>query len=375
MSRYLSDFAKGLTPYEYGEQPKDKKYIKLNTNENPYNVSEKVYEAINGTIADLRLYSDPEATKLRKAVADYFNKTLALERNDVLDDDNVFIGNGSDEVLAFTFPAFFKGGKVAIQNITYSFYPVFAKFFETETVKIMLKADFSVDIEAYIPHKDSNNITTGGLAEDITGILLCNPNAPTGRGLLKHELTSIIEANKDKAIVVDEAYIDFGGETLAGLVNRYENLLVVQTMSKSRYLAGLRVGFAVGCKEMIEGLNRVKNCFNSYTADSLAIAGGVAAIEDVEYFDETRKMIIATRERIARELGKMDFNVIPSMTNFIFVTHETKRATDLFLKLRENGILVRYFDKPLIDNYLRISIGSDEDMDEFIVALKEILNV
>ena len=362
MTKYLSDLAKSLEPYVPGEQPKDKKYIKLNTNENPYPPSKKVLSAISEAAADLRLYPDPDASEVREAVAEYYRKSLNLGKTEI-NVDNIFVGNGSDEVLAFIFPAFFKGKKIAFADITYSFYPVYSALFEIPYEILPLREDFSIDVEQY---KNS-------LADDIGGLLICNPNAPTGRALELTEIEEIVKANKERLVLVDEAYIDFGGETAVKLINKYDNLLITQTLSKSRQLAGMRIGLALGCKELIDGLNRIKNSFNSYTADRLAIAAAKAAFEDTEYFDDTRNKIIATRERIFRELCNLGFNVIPSTANFLFAEPYGISADEVFKMLREQGILVRYFDKPRINNRLRISIGTDAEMDNLIETLKSVL--
>jgi histidinol-phosphate aminotransferase len=370
MTKYLSELAKSLEPYVPGEQPKDKKYVKLNTNENPYPPSQKVAEAIKSEIMNLRLYPDPDATAVRESAAAYYNKKLNLSAGDILDADNIFVGNGTDEVLALIFPAFFKGKKIAFADITYSFYPVYAALFEVEYEILPLTEDFSIDVEQYI----------SGISSDVGGILLCNPNAPTGRLLGLEQVEKIAAANQDKLVVVDEAYIDFGGETAVSLVNRYENLLITQTLSKSRQLAGMRAGVAIGCHDLIAGINTVKNSFNSYTADRLAIAAASAAFDDAEYFDETTSKITATRTRITKELESLGFDVIPSGSNFIFAqppafehsTDETD-AGAMFRLLREAGVLVRYFNKPRINNRLRISIGTDEEMDTFMAAVKKIL--
>ena len=370
MTPFLSKLAASLEPYVPGEQPKDRKYIKLNTNENPYPPSKKVTDAIAAAAADLRLYPDPDATQVRTAAAGYYNRALALSGGDAVDEDNIFVGNGSDEVLAFIFPTFFKGKKIAFADITYSFYPVYSALFEVKYDLLPLKDDFSIDVDQYV----------SGLAPDIEGVLLCNPNAPTGRALPLADIERILKANPGRFFVVDEAYVDFGAESVVGLVNRYENLLVTQTLSKSRQLAGMRVGIAIGSKPVIAGLNAVKNSFNSYTADRLGIAAASAAFDDVDYFNETRTKIMATRQRTTEALEKLGFDVIPSGSNFIFAqppafSHE-EGVTDagaMFKLLREKGILVRYFNKPRIDNRLRISIGTDQEMEALTEGIKKLL--
>lgn len=381
MTKFMSELAASLEPYVPGEQPKDRKYIKLNTNENPYPPSQKVTAAIASAAADLRLYPDPDASAVREAAARYYCSALKLEGADIVDADNIFVGNGSDEVLAFIFPTFFKGKKIAFADITYSFYPVYSQLFEVPFEKLLLNEDFSIDLEQYT--KD----VPGGKFGDIGGVLLCNPNAPTGRALPLSDVEEIAAANSDRIVIVDEAYVDFGAESAVSLVNRYENLLVTQTLSKSRQLAGMRVGIAVGCKDLIAALNAVKNSFNSYTADRLGIAAATAAFDDVEYFDKTRSAIMATRERVTAQLEEIGFDVIPSGANFIFaepptfehLADEGAPAADetdagaMFRMLRSEGILVRYFNKPRINDRLRITIGTDAEMDELVKAVKKIL--
>ncbi|MRR17613.1 MAG: histidinol-phosphate transaminase [Deltaproteobacteria bacterium] len=351
MSRYWTRAVKDIKPYVPGEQPKDRRYIKLNTNENPYPPSPRAIDAIKEAAGDtLRLYPDPLGDALRDAIAEYFG----LQRS------NVFIGNGSDELLAFAFPAFFEpaGKAVLFADVTYSFYPVYAAFFNIPFRLIEVDAEFKIPVEGYF--------------QENGGIIIANPNAPTGRGIGLADVEAILGRNEASVVVLDEAYIDFGGETAAGLVNRYANLLVVRTLSKSHSLAGLRVGYALGSEELIEGLTRVKDSINSYTVDRLAQAGAREAIQDDAWFQETRSKIIATRERVTARLKDTGFVVIPSEANFIFISNPECPARILFQRLREKGILVRYFDKPRIDNYLRVSIGNDEEMDGFLAAVADI---
>lgn len=360
----MSQLALGLKPYTPGEQPKDKTYIKLNTNENPYPPSEIVKTAIYGAMDKLRLYPDPEATELRETISDYFNRQ-DKDGSARLTAENVFVGNGSDEVLAFAFPAFFTARSIVFPNVTYSFYPVYANLFQTQYREIPLREDFSIKVEDYTSLSQK--------VSDLSGILLSNPNAPTGRSLTRDEIAQIVASNPDSVVVIDEAYIDFGGQSVVDLVPLYDNLLVVQTLSKSRSLAGLRVGFAIGSETLIQALNRVKNSFNSYTIDRLAMEGAKAAILDETHFDATRNSIILTRERVSARLADLDFNVLPSKANFLFITHKTKPASALFSGLRKKGVLVRYFDKPLIDNFLRVTIGTDEEMDVFLKCMEELI--
>ncbi len=351
MSQYWSETVRNIQPYVPGEQPKDRKYIKLNTNENPYPPSPAAIEAIRFAAGDtLRLYPDPSCDELRDTIAAHFG----LKR------ENVFIGNGSDELLAFAFPAFFEpaGKPVLFADITYSFYPVYAEFFKTPYRLMEVDKNFDVPVDGYF--------------QENGGILIANPNAPTGKGMELSVIEKILQANPKSVVILDEAYIDFGGATAAGLIGRYPNLLVIRTLSKSYSLAGLRVGFAMGNAELIEGIIRVKDSINSYTVDRLAQAGAREAIRDDAYFQETRARIMQTREHVSQKLLAAGFNVIPSQANFIFVSHSKCPGQFLFQTLREKGILVRYFNKPKIDNYLRVTIGTDEEMDAFIRAISEI---
>ena len=351
MSRFWSELARGLEPYVPGEQPKVADLIKLNTNENPYPPSPKVMAAIDGfDLENLKLYPDPNCDSLKQALADYHQ----VERK------QVFVGNGSDEVLGLSFLAFFKQAKpLLFPDITYSFYPVYCKLFEIDYQQPPLNEAFEIDLQAY--------------PTDNGGIIFPNPNAPTGRLLGLNEISTLLERNRDSVVIVDEAYIDFGGESAIKLVNQYPNLLVVQTFSKSRSLAGSRVGFAIGDAELIEGLERVKNSFNSYPLDMLALTAGVAAIEDKTYFESSRQKIIDSREWLVAELEKLGFDTVPSATNFVFSRHPKHDAEVIFKELRKRKIIVRYFSKPRIDQYLRITIGTQQEVEALVVALKEIL--
>jgi histidinol-phosphate aminotransferase len=324
----------------------------LNTNENPYPPSPKVIEAIRQAANEsLRRYSDPLCSELRTAIAGYYG----------LRKEQVFVGNGSDEVLAFAFLAFFNpGDRILFPDITYTFYKVYAALFRVEYDLVPLDEDFSIPIEMFF--------------RENRGILIPNPNAPTGKLMPVESVRSILEHNRDSVVVIDEAYIDFGGESAARLIPDYPNLLVVQTLSKSRSLAGLRVGFAIGQEGLIEGLDRIKNSINSYTLDRLALAGAREAIRDKAYCEETTLKVINTRERVSARLEEIGFKVIPSKTNFVFISHPLHHAETLFRQLRERGILVRYFNEPRIDNYLRVTIGSDDEMDSFLRVVGEILS-
>ncbi|KNF07711.1 histidinol-phosphate aminotransferase HisC [Gottschalkia purinilytica] len=351
MSKYWSDITKKIDPYIPGEQPKDKKYIKLNTNENPYPPSEQVIKAIqNAANENLKLYPDPTSERLRDTIADYYS----------LKKEQVFIGNGSDEILAFSFIGFFNPNEpILIPDITYSFYKVYSNLFNIKYNLISLNNDLSLPIDKFF-------IPNGG-------IIFPNPNAPTGRYVPLEFIEEVLNKNKDKVVIVDEAYIDFGGESSVKLIDKYENLLVIQTLSKSRSLAGLRVGFALGQEHLITGLDRIKNSVNSYTTDTLALFGAIEAIKDEEYFQETRRKIIDTRNRVSEELKSIGFNVIDSKTNFVFISHPYIKAEDIFNRLKEKNVLVRYFNQPRIDNFLRVSIGNDEEMNYFIKVIEDIV--
>ncbi|HVJ48769.1 histidinol-phosphate transaminase [Desulfitobacterium sp.] len=352
MSKYWSKLAARLEPYVPGEQPKDKKYIKLNTNENPYPPSTNVLEAIKAAADErLKLYPDPNGDELKSILADYFG----------LKKEQIFLGNGSDEVLAFSFMAFFDAQHpILFPDITYSFYPVYANLFKIDYELIPLKDDFTLPVDQFFK---SNG-----------GIIFPNPNAPTGDCVTLEAIEEVLLHNKEHVVIIDEAYIDFGGESAQKLIDQYPNLLVVQTLSKSRSLAGLRVGFALGHKDLIEGLNRIKNSINSYTLDRLALAGAIEAVKDDEYFQSTRNKVIQTREKVTLELRKLGFKVITSKANFVFISHPLIQAADLFMSLKKESILVRYFQQPRIDNYLRVSIGSDAEMDSFLHVIHKIIS-
>jgi histidinol-phosphate aminotransferase len=347
--KFWNTSIKQIKPYTPGEQPSAGEYIKLNTNENPYPPSPKVLEAISGANnAGLRLYPDPDCQKLKESIAKYKN----------LQENQIFVGNGSDEVLALVFLALLGNGKkVLFPDITYSFYPVYCELFNIFYEAIPLNEDFSIPLDAF--------------SKENGGVIICNPNAPTGKLLSVDSIRKILALSKENVVVIDEAYIDFGGESAVPLIEEFENLLVVQTLSKSRALAGLRVGFAMGSSNLIEGLNTVKNSFNSYTLDRLSIVGGCAAIEDVAYFNTITSKVVATRTRSIKELEILGFEVIDSKANFVFVKHAAFKAVEIYEYLKKNKILVRYFNKPRIDDYLRISIGTDEQMEALIDRLKK----
>jgi histidinol-phosphate aminotransferase len=351
MSRYWSDLINKLTPYVPGEQPQLEKLIKLNTNESPYPPSPRVMEAILAVDANtLRLYPDPESVALRKSIA--ATNGLRLEQ--------VFVGNGSDEVIALAFTALLKHKlPIYFPDISYSFYPVWSELYGVAHRTIPLTPDFSVDPDSY--------------PSDNGGIIVPNPNAPTGILMSLSAIRTLLEKSAGSVVVIDEAYIDFGGESAVSLIDQFDNLLVVQTLSKSRSLAGLRVGFAMGNSELIEALGRVKNSFNSYPLDVVAQRAALAALEDEDYFRDSCQRVVNSRESLVVELTALGFKVLPSGANFIFATHSTASAKTLFDQLREQGIVVRYFNKPRIDNFLRISIGTEADNSALVQALGELL--
>ncbi len=352
MSKFWSSVVHGLTPYVPGEQPKLANLVKLNTNENPYGPSPGVIEALRAEAGDtLRLYPDPNADRLKQAIAGHFG----------LQTSQVFVGNGSDEVLAHAFQALLKhDAPILFPDITYSFYPVYCGLYDIAYRTVPLTETFGIRVDDYFQPNG--------------GIIFPNPNAPTGCPLSLGEIERLLQANPDSVVVVDEAYIDFGGESAVALIERHPQLLVVHTLSKSRSLAGLRVGYALGHPDLIEALTRVKDSFNSYPLDRFALAGGVAAMEDQAYFDETRLKVIASREKLVAELRALDFEVLPSAANFIFARHATRDGATLTARLRERSIIVRHFRSPeRIAPFMRITVGTDGECRALVDALKEIL--
>ncbi len=350
--RFWSPEVRELEPYVPGEQPKIQNLLKLNTNENPYPPSPKVVEAVQAVLHEqadvLRLYPDPDATALKQAIAKQQNINVS----------QVFVGNGSDEVLAHIFKAFFlQDEPILYPDITYSFYPVYSQFFGTKTKEIPLNENFEIDVRDY--------------TQPNGGVIITNPNAPTSIALSLAEIEQVLQANPDRVVVIDEAYVDFGAESAVSLINRYENLVVCQTTSKSRSLAGLRVGFAIAQSHLIAALETVKNSFNSYPIDRFAIAAAVASFEDQAYFEEQCQKVISSREKLVRDLTELGFNVLPSKANFIFATHSQHDAGQLAQKLREQGIIVRYFNKPRINQFLRITVGTDEQNARLVQTLKQ----
>lgn len=349
MSQFWSPIVHKLTPYVPGEQPKVDNLIKLNTNENPYGPSPQVHEALALANDDaLKRYPDPNCSELKQAIADYHSINV----------DQVFVGNGSDEVLAHTFLGLLKkDGPLLYPDISYSFYPVYCGLYEIEQQPVALGDEFVINVDDY-------NQPNGG-------IIIPNPNAPTGRLLSLDDIKTLLENNPENVVVMDEAYIDFGGESAVALINDYKNLLVIQTLSKSRSLAGLRVGFAMGDANLIEGLERVKNSFNSYPLDRFAIKGATASFADEDYFQACCQKVINSRQWLTDELEALDWHVIPSHTNFIFAK-PTGDTQAMFEQLREKKILVRYFNKPRINEYLRISIGTQQECEALLTAINEI---
>ncbi len=352
MKEFWSGRVRDMIPYVPGEQPRDRKFIKLNTNENPYPPSPRVAQAVADAVADLRRYPDPECVALRQAVA----KQVGLSP------ENVFCGNGSDEVLSFAFQAFFDKEKaVTVPDITYSFYEVFVKYLDLTASIVPLNDDFSLPVEKFL-HCSG-------------GVVLANPNAPTGQSISLENIEEILASNRENVVLVDEAYVDFGGQSAAGLIPRYPNLLVVQTASKSRSLAGLRVGWALGQSNLMAALRCVRDSINSYTVDRLASAAAVAALEDGAYFEKTRTAIIATRDAALEQLKALGFEAAPSQANFLFVRHPQVPGKALYDFLRRRGILVRRWDAPRIGDYLRVSIGTPEEMDALRTALADAVGV
>ncbi len=351
MNRYWSKQIEALDPYIPGEQPQDQQYIKLNTNENPYPPTPALTNVLrNFEAAQLCRYPDPESTEL----------IASLAANQGLDASQVFVGNGSDEVLAHAFQAFFRQDyPILFPDISYSFYPVYCKLYQIEYHQPALDSQFRINIRDYA-------VANGG-------IIIPNPNAPTGIALETGALRELLADNPESVVIIDEAYVDFGAESASQLIAEFPNLLVVQTFSKSRSLAGLRLGFALGQENLIEALQRVKNSFNSYPVDSLTSACALASLADEDYFQQCCQQVIASRERLSAELQQLGFEVFPSSSNFVFVRHASADAATLYHELKSAGILVRYFKKARIDNCLRISIGSDPECDALIAALHKIL--
>ena len=351
MSREWTKNLRNIEPYVPGEQSKDKDIVKINANENPYPPSPKAIEALKSFDTNkLRFYPSANSTKLKEAIAKYYK----------VDVSNVFVGNGSDDVLAVAFQSFFNSEKpIAYPDLTYSFYPVWCSLFGIKYKNYPVGDDFRINPEDY---KEKNG-----------GVVIPNPNAPTSLGEGLDFVEKILNYNQDSVVIIDEAYVDFGGTSSIPLIDKYENLLVTGTFSKSRSLAGLRIGFAIGSKALIDVMEAVKNSYNSYTVDSLSIEMGAASIEDDEYFKSTCKKVIKTRERVTLELEKLGFDVLDSQTNFIFATHNEHNMKSLFEYLKTQKVFIRYFSLPRIENYVRITIGTNEEMDIFLEKNKEFI--
>ncbi len=350
MSKFWSPFVKTLVPYTPGEQPKLANLVKLNTNENPYGPSPRALAAMQAELGDaLRLYPDPSGERLKQAVADYYGVRPA----------QVFVGNGSDEVLAHAFHGLFQHDKpLLFPDVTYSFYPVYCGLYGIAYETVALDSQFRIDVTHY---QRPNG-----------GIIFPNPNAPTGCLLGLEAVEQLLQANTESVVLVDEAYVDFGGVSAIALVNRYPNLLVTQTLSKSRSLAGLRVGLAVGHPDLIEALERIKNSFNSYPLDRIAIAGAAAAFEDRAYFEQTCRQVMESRDAVVAAMGGLGFEVLPSAANFVFARHPQRDAATLAAGLREQGVIVRHFKQPRIEQFLRITIGTPEQNQALLDALTEL---
>lgn len=352
MSKFWSRIVHDLTPYVPGEQPKLNNLIKLNTNENPYGPSLRALEAMRHEVADsLRLYPDPASDQLREVIAQHHG----------VQPGQVFVGNGSDEVLAHTFQALLKhDAPILFPDVTYTFYPVYCQLYGIAYETIALDDNFEIRVDDYLRANG--------------GIVFANPNAPTGCLLALSEIERLLNANTQSVVVVDEAYVDFGGESAVPLVNRYPHLLVVHTLSKSRSLAGLRVGYALGHEDLIQALIRVKDSFNSYPLGRVAQAGAMAAIQDQMHFEKTCRQVIQSRKKLVKELHGLGFKVLPSAANFILAGHPEHDAPALSASLRERNIVVRHFSKPeLISQFLRITIGTDLQCSALVSALREIL--
>lgn len=348
MEKLWTKNLRNIEPYVPGEQSKDKNIVKLNANENPYPPSPKAAEAIKNYNSDaLRFYPNANSTDLKTALADYYNVGI----------ENIFVGNGSDDVIAIAFQALFNSKlPIVYPDLTYSFYPVWCSLFNIPYKTYPVDSNFRINPEDY---REKNG-----------GVVIPNPNAPTSIGEGTEFVEKILEYNQDSAVIIDEAYVDFGGVSSVPLINKYENLLVTGTFSKSRSLAGLRLGFAIGSKKIISVLEAVKNSYNSYTVDSVSIAAGTASILDDEYFKKMCAKIIATRERVTEEMRSMGFTVLDSSANFVFATKDGASMKDMFEYLKTKKVFIRYFSVPRIENYVRISIGTDEEMDILLKEMK-----
>ncbi|SEQ95970.1 histidinol-phosphate transaminase [Piscibacillus halophilus] len=349
MSKFWSSTVRKTKPYVPGEQPNEADVIKLNTNENPYPPSPKAVEAMRSVIGDdLRKYPNPTVDSLRKVIAD----------REEVKPENVFVGNGSDEVLAFAFQAFFETNEaIRFPEITYSFYPVYAKLYDIPYQTVPLKNDFTIDVD--------------GMCNSIGGVIFPNPNAPTGVALKLNEIEKIIQCNSNQVVIVDEAYVAFGAESAVPLIKKYPNVLITRTLSKSHALAGIRLGYAIGSTSLIEGLERIKNSFNSYTINRVTLAGAEAALQDDEYYDEMISRVTDTREWTTHQLEDLGFDVLPSQANFLFVSPSKVTAQELYESLKREKIYVRYFEN--LEDYIRISIGTENEMKDFVEKVRHII--
>lgn len=350
MSRFLSSLYSSLKEYVPGEQPQDKKYVKLNTNESPFPPSPGVIAAVTDEeVGKLCLYSDPESKLLKKKLAESYS----------LQSENVFVANGSDDILNFAFMAFARENGAAFPDISYGFYPVFADLYNINAEIIPLEDDFSIDYKKYL--------SIGKM------VVIANPNAPTGKVIPKENIEEIIKSNPDNVVLIDEAYVDFGAQSVVDLVKKYDNLLVVQTFSKSRSMAGARLGFAFASAEIIKDLEKIKYSTNPYNLNRLTQLMGVKALEEQEYYDNNCKIIAENREFTVVELQKLGFTVVPSKANFIFAKHEKISGEKIYLRLKDKGVLIRHFTSEKIKDYNRITIGTKEQMQVLIDAVSEII--
>lgn len=346
MSKFFNSKYSELVPYTPGEQPKNMRYTKLNTNESPFPPSKKAIKEASAAAKRLELYPDPECSELVNLGAEVFG----------VEPSQIIFTNGSDEILQFAFMAYGEGGAV-FPNITYGFYNVFAKLHSVEYKEIPLKPDFTIDVNDYIGVNKA--------------VFIANPNAPTGIALTLSQIEEIVSSNKDNVVVIDEAYVDFGAESAVGLINKYDNLLVVGTFSKSRSMAGARLGYGIGCSELIRDLNTIRYSTNPYNINRMTMAAGIGTLKDKAYTDKCCKTVIANREYLQNELSALGFEYLPSSANFIFAKCDKIEGEKLYLALKEKGVLVRHFSKPLISDYLRITIGTKKQIDLLITAIKE----
>ena len=355
-AQFISPVVQQLVPYVPGEQPKIANLVKLNTNENPYPPSPRVVAAIQQAAQHgLQLYPDPDGSTLRQAIARHLDLTP----------QQVFLGNGSDEVLGHAFFTFFQQGcPLLMPDISYSFYKVYCGLYSIAARTVPLREDLQLNVADYAAPDQA-----------VAGVVIANPNAPTGVGLPLADIETLLQMHPNRVVLIDEAYVDFGGHSAITLIDRYPNLLVVHTLSKSRSLAGLRIGYACGQAHLIEALNRVKNSFNSYPLDRLALAGGVAAFEDQAYFEQTCQAVMSSREGLALALEDLGFVVLPSQTNFVFARHPGHEGADLAAGLRAQGVLVRHFKLARIDAFLRISVGTPEQCDQLVAALANLVTI